>query len=203
MKNYIQIGTNIGMDDFFKEMSKMQDPCRIFLIEANMNLISAIHECYRELMHRHEVHILNVGIVPDRSITEFIIDTALDSRGTGLSSFLDRKSHQLSGYRQTVQVKTFQDLCFEEGIKDVELLLIDTEGCDYSIIESIDLQSINIHRVQCEVWPYDSDDRNGRIQTGPTYFKEAILPKMQNYSHEVRPDSTGCNNHFFVKLLGR
>jgi len=68
MKNYIQIGTNKGNDDFMSIMKNLDEKSRIILIEPQPELIELIETSYCELKEIHDITILNVGIVVDKKI---------------------------------------------------------------------------------------------------------------------------------------
>ena len=77
---------------------------------------------------------------------------------------------------------TFEELCRETNIdkEDIEELHIDTEGYDYTILNLIDFSQWKIKKVYAEVWPHD-EDSTATIKTGPLFFRETILPKMNLY----------------------
>ena len=46
MKTYIQIGANIGNDDFFEKMKSIDRPSIIHLFEPNKNLVCELNKNY-------------------------------------------------------------------------------------------------------------------------------------------------------------
>lgn len=181
MKNYIQIGTNQGNDDFFGMVQRIEEKSNIFLIEPIKNLIPKIEECYNNLKEKHNIIILNNGIVTDKNINK--LNVYLDYGDMALSSIINRKSYENIVNTIDFNPLTFDELCETYDIKEIELLYIDTEGYDYTIINSIDLDKINISNIICEIWDYDIDSSD-EIKTGPTFFNETILSKMINYRLE-------------------
>jgi FkbM family methyltransferase len=181
MKNYIQIGTNQGNDDFFNIVKKIEGKANIFLIEPIKDLIPKIEECYDSLKESHNIFILNNGIVTDKKINR--LNIYLSNGDMALSSILNRKSYEDIVGVIDFNPLTFEELCETHNIKEIELLYIDTEGYDYTIINSIDLYEIKISKIICEKWDYDIDSTD-EIRTGPTFFNETILPKMINYKLE-------------------
>ena len=49
MKTYIQIGANIGDDDFQREVESLTEPSRIVLIEPNCKLINELNNNYQKI----------------------------------------------------------------------------------------------------------------------------------------------------------
>jgi FkbM family methyltransferase len=195
MKNYIQIGTNNGDDEFKKIMEKLKEKSNIFLIEPNPNLIQSITEQYKDLNKFHNVNILNVGIVSDKSINTL----NLYRSGDGHSSILKRKSHNCIFDTINFIPKTLKDILTEYNINEIELLYIDTEGYDYTILNSIPLEELIIKEIICEIWPYDIDSSED-IKTGPCFFEQVIKPKMFNYDiGTIMLDN--IINHKFVKKI--
>ena len=193
MKNYIQIGTNQGNDDFFNIVKNIKEKSNIFLIEPIKTLIPIIENNYNGLKEYHNIIILNNGIVTDKNINKIIIYQ--DSGDFALSSIIERKSYQNAVDSVEFEPLTFQELCETYNIKEIELLYIDAEGYDYTIINSIDLNQINIRTLVCEKWDYDIDSSNF-IRTDPIFFNETIIPKMKNYNLELYNES----NYKFSKI---
>lgn len=193
MKNYIQIGTNQGNDDFFNIVKNIKEKSNIFLIEPIKTLIPIIENNYNGLKEYHNIIILNNGIVTDKNINKIIIYQ--DSGDFALSSIIERKSYQNAVDSVEFEPLTFQELCETYNIKEIELLYIDAEGYDYTIINSIDLNQINIRTLVCEKWDYDIDSSDF-IRTGPIFFNETIIPKMKNYNLELYNES----NYKFSKI---
>ena len=61
--------------------------------------------------------------------------------------------------------------------------MIDTEGYDYEILNSIDLELVDIKEIMCEHWGDDGDDMDNtrEIRTGATFFANVIIPKYEKY----------------------
>ena len=120
---------------------------------------------------------------------------------SGCSSILKRKTlpriHE--NVKLPFEAKTFDQFCIENDIKEIDLLSIDTEGCDYAIINSIDFNKWSIKKIECEVWIHENDDLNNEIPTGPTFFKEIIIPKMNNYNISLKKESDGQDTYVFER----
>ena len=198
MKAYIQIGSNSGHDDFFRKVSLLKEPSKIILVEPNSSLINDLTSCYKELSNFHSVIILNKGVTEDSTLNTLVL---YDHHG--FSSVISRKTHpKVTGTMQFEPI-TFEQLCKETNIdkEDIEELHIDTEGYDYTILNLIDFSQWKIKKVYAEVWPHDEDSTT-TIKTGPLFFKETILPKMNLYYslHEETMDL--MPTHVFERLKG-
>lgn len=177
MTNYIQIGANIGGDEFRQRMCHLPNPSTIHLIEPNILLHEELRNSYSDLSE-HEIHIHNFGISTENN-SELELNLYTE---TGHSSLINRRSHQCKTDSLKIECKTFNDFCKERSITHVELLYIDAEGLDYEIINSIDLNIVKINEIICEVWPYDNDDMNGNFRTGESFLNSVVIPKLKDYT---------------------
>jgi FkbM family methyltransferase len=170
MKNYIQIGANVGEDHFFEEIKRLNDRSNIYLIEPNAHLISRLTKCYKILDDIHNIHIINAGVVHDESINKlYVAGTA-----GGHSAVCKRKSLPENYFNDILEFTPLilNKFFIEKNIQEVELLYIDTEGYDYMILDSINFNNFKIKNIECEYWSYDNDYGNETIQTGPLAFKK-------------------------------
>ena len=193
MKNYIQIGTNNGNDEFKKIIEDLQEKSKIILIEPNPNLIEDIKTNYSKISNFHDVFILNVGVVTDKNINTLNIYGG----GDGLSSILNRNSYGNVIGNIQFEPMTLFDIVDKYDINIIDLLHIDTEGYDYTILNSIDLEKIDIREIVCEEWPFDMDSTD-EIKTGPTFFEECIRPKFASYTIESI-NIGGMSSYRFLK----
>jgi FkbM family methyltransferase len=198
MKTFIQIGANVGNDDFSAFLRTIKDRVRVFLVEPNTHLLEALRVNYSELSKLHEVHIKSVGVVPDPKFNALYLDY-LDTGGC--SSVLKRKTLPRihTNVKLSFPAYTFDNFCIENGIAEIDFLSIDTEGCDYAIINSIDLKKYPIRRIECEVWIHENDDLSAQIPTGPTFFETVIVPKMSDYNISTKRESDGQETHVFIR----
>jgi FkbM family methyltransferase len=195
IKTYVQIGSNEGKDDFFRKMSKLSEPSKIVLVEPNSYLIDKLKRCYEPLSKKHTVVIFNNAIIHDTSIDTLV----LYGEDSGLSSIIVRKSHPYNTDIIKFEGITFDQMCNRAGINEIEELQIDTEGYDYTILNSIDFSSIKIMNINCEVWPYDQDSTS-TIKTGPKYFEDVIRPKIEKIYKLSSSVIDGMNTHIFTRL---
>ena len=105
----------------------------------------------------------------------------MGQENSGLSSILVRKSHPMIYSELSFTPVLFNDFCKLKNIKEIELLSIDTEGLDYDILNNIDLDSIDIKCIFFELWPYDNDDAENKVETGHILLN-TLIQKYSNYT---------------------
>jgi len=177
MKTYVQIGANIGDDEFQREIEALVDPSRIVLVEPNHRLLEDLQKNYSEVMKKHEVIICDKAISTKNSTEKLYLYNA-----SGLSSLIKRKSYVTPVGEMDVELITFSDLCKTHNISEIELLQIDTEGLDYEIVNSINFEEIKISTLIFEVWSYLEDDLNNVYTTGEEFLNKEKLEKLYNWN---------------------
>lgn len=176
MKTYIQVGTNIGDDEFQEMCSRLNEKSKIILIEPHDKLNDVIYKNYVSIIKNNEVVVINKAIVPKEEIKT--VELYFINSKENFSSVINRKSFDLPT-KMIVESITLNSLLKELNVHEVEELHIDTEGLDYEILLSLDLNNIIFKTVTCEFWPYD-DDENSIYRTGPSIMSE-VKNKFSNY----------------------
>ena len=185
---------NVGNDYFQKSIIEpLTEKCKIILIEPNVDLIPSLSDNYRELSNYHEIIIYPFGIsTVNDNVSIFIYPES------GHSSLIKRKSHwHKTPTERRIPVITFNNMCEEFSIKQIECLMIDTEGMDYEILNSINYEEIDIQTIIFEKWPFDEDDINGRYRTGLKFLYESVYYKLSNYNWDEYND--GDSNFILTK----
>ena len=198
IKNFVQIGSNVGNDCFFKLCKKQKNKSFIHLIEPNLNLIEELKNNYKILSNFHQIFIYTCGILP-KHIKKY--NTLYLYDDPGHSSALNRKSFCPELIKKEIKFTpfTFNEFCESNNIKNIEYLFIDAEGLDYEIINDIDLKQVFIKNIICEKWPYVDDDQNNRIKTGEYYFNK-IKDKYKMYKvKEIILE--GMPSFYFKKVI--
>jgi len=194
MKNYIQIGANVGDDHFFEEIKRLNDRSNIYLIEPNIHVINRLTKCYEILNDIHNIYIINAGVVHDESINKLYVAGTIGDH----SAVYKRKTlpenyiNDVLKFTPLILNKFF----IEKNIQEVELLYIDTEGYDYMILDSINFDNFKIKNIECEYWPYDNDDANEILQTGPVAF-EKLKQKIHTKYHISECTRDEMKTHLF------
>lgn len=175
---YIQIGSNVGGDDFFKMVKNLDGSSIIHLIEPNVSLHPQLSECYSDVK-QHDIHIHNIGI--SNNSQQSTLHLYGDS---GLSSLINRRSYNNKTGTLDIICESFNSFCGKNNITFINYLSIDCEGMDYEILNSIDLNSITIDTIDFEEWPYENDDNTGNYRTGEKFLNEEVFLKYKNYNIE-------------------
>jgi hypothetical protein len=176
MKTLIQLGSNVGNDDFQEICNKIEEKSKIVLIEANQNLIPKLKENYSNLENKHDIIYINNAIVPVKDSD--YVDLYFTSND-GLSSLVNRNSYWLTD-KIKVKANTINEIINDLDIREIDELHIDIEGLDYEVLLSLDIDKYNFKLITCEIWPYSDDDKNNKFRTGPSLLNQ-IFDKFKNY----------------------
>lgn len=86
-------------------------------------------------------------------------------------------------YFEQVNCVTFEFLIEKYKIKKIDLLLVDTEGYDFNIIQMFPFEKFQPKIIQFENWPHENDDKNNIIKdTGPLGLEKCIkILEKYNY----------------------
>ena len=174
MKTYIQIGANIGNDDFQRDIECLADPVKVVLIEPNSRLIEELNANYKKLKEKHEVIICNKAISIKNESTKLYIYSE-----SGHSSLIKRKSHMTPLEEINVESISFNELCKDLNVQEVEKLQIDTEGLDYEIVNSIDFSKVVVKTLIFESWGHPDDDLNDHYRTGAEFLEREVKYKLE------------------------
>lgn len=174
MKTYVQIGSNVGVDYFQKDIESLTEPSIVVLVEPNYRLLDTLKKNYSDLMNKHEVIICNKAISTKNNTDKLYL-----YKESGHSSLIKRRSHITPVEEMDVESITFHDLCKTYNISEIELLQIDTEGLDYEIINSINFEEIKINNLIFEVWTYSDDDLNSVYKTGLEFLSQIRKEKLE------------------------
>ena len=195
IKNYIQIGSNIGNDLFQHMISQSTEKLNVILIEPNIDFLSDLSKNYNRLKEIHDINILPYGIsLADEKIFNMYIYPE-----SGHASLINRRTHPLKPITtKKIITTTFNSLCEQLSITNIELLFIDTEGFDYEILNSIDLSKIDINNIIFEYWAHEDDDLNSQYRTGDKFLYDVVVPKYKNYLLDTTTDGA---NYKFTKII--
>jgi FkbM family methyltransferase len=190
MKIAFQIGTNNANDDFIK-IVKRDKFDKVYLVEPLRRLKTQIEEAYREIPHE----LFSVAISPRLDVNYAKLYDM--SKNGSHDSLVKRKSHPIREIvndlaYSIVPCLTFNALCGAIGIKEIELLCIDTEGLDDEIILSIDFDKIKIKTIIWEMWIHEDDDEDGIFHTGPS-VNEKAKAKLIALGYKLTPYQDGAN----------
>lgn len=179
MKTLIQVGSHFGDDEFQKYCEQFSETCKIVLIEANPFLIPRLKENYKKIEEQHEVFYIQNAITLDENDNFATLYMDENPDGHGFSSLINRSSYPLNKQIK-VPAKTLNKIFEELNLNVIDELHIDTEGLDYEIVLSLDIEKYNINIITCEKWSHENDDKNNKYRTGSSLLNN-IFEKFQNY----------------------
>jgi FkbM family methyltransferase len=212
-RTFFQIGTNDG-DDLFNKLVKKYIPECIILVEPNNDLINKIKKNYSNM---NNVYIYNNAIYyTDDEDIQLYIPAKNGVMGTVAENGLIYSDSHFSlvpmndwGNKNdmakiTTKSITFDTICSNHGITNIDYLQIDTEGFDSEIIKMIDFSKYKINTIRFEKWPFKSvffTDHNKQLshELGESGLINAINKlKDNNYTISEINDSDG--NDIIAKL---
>lgn len=174
-KVFIQIGTNTGNDNFKKLVYKHR-PTKVVLIEPITQLINSIEQNYKFAKDISEIIIINKAIYTENNKNVSLFIPARDGiygnpgvqpeRKEGNHTYNHAKFSLLpmndwGEKKHMIEIKsnsiTFDTLCDDLNITEIDYLQIDTEGFDTEIIKNIDFNKFKINVLRYEKWPFDTD----------------------------------------------
>jgi FkbM family methyltransferase len=178
MNTYVQIGANVGNDEFQRMIEGLTESVRVVLVEPNVQLLNELQSNYSTLSKKHNIIYFNKGI----SVKEGEANLHLYGH-SGLSSLMRRKTYPHLSGSITIETVKFSTMCELLEINEIFQLSIDTEGLDCEILESIDLNKIKIREIIFEEWPHENDDMDNLHKTGEVMLQK-IKEKYKNYAWE-------------------
>lgn len=168
-KVFFQIGTNNGNDGFRKIVYDVQ-PDIVILVEPNENLINEIRNNYNNILNNGYVYIYNNAIYYNNNEDiELYIPSKNGIMGERADNGITYGHYHFSlvpmndwGEKNdmvkiTAKSITFDEICKQLNITEIEYLQIDTEGFDSEIIKMIDLSKYKIKNIRFEKWTFNTD----------------------------------------------
>lgn len=146
--NIIQVGANdgiVGEEYGFIEIVKNRNN-NIVMVEPIPEYLNTLKQTVSEA--KSNIRFLNAGIRNKQGVDKITVEG-------GLSSFKGE-----FGYRPSILVKVLNTKDLFEFCKFdvIDLLLLDTEGCEREIVEDLDLQTNNIRTIRWEYHNLSLDD---------------------------------------------
>jgi FkbM family methyltransferase len=201
---YFQIGTNNGNDEFRKKVLE-SNPDIVVLVEPNASLVDSIKKNYSGVKG---VHIYTNAIFYESGKqVELVIPAKMGMYGSRAENGITYSDVHYSlvpmndwgNHDNMVKLKaetiTFDNICEQNGISEIEYLQIDTEGFDSEIIQMIDLTKYKIKKIVFEKWNFSSEcftkhQKDKSDVLGENGMKLAI-EKLQKNGYEIK--DLGCD----------
>lgn len=192
---FFQIGTNNG-NDVFRDKVKKDKPSLIILVEPNKSLISDIKNNYKDI---DNVHIFNNAIYYKNNEDIELYIPKNKGYGNGHFSLLPMNDWGEKDTMDKFVTKsiTFDEICSQYDIQEIDFLQIDTEGFDSEIIKMIDFNKYNIKQIRFEKWGFDTScftrhHRELSNELGVNGMNASIEKlKIHNYSIDEIKDRSG------------
>lgn len=205
MKIFFQIGTNTGNDQF-KQLCLKNKPDMIILVEANNMHLDSIRDNYKDFLN---VHIFNKAIYyKDNDEVELFIPAkdgvygqpgVQPNRKNGNHTYthgefsllpMNDWGEKLNMCSFKAQTITFDTICEQLNIINIDYLQIDTEGFDSEIIKMIDLDKYNIKNIRYEKWDFPTEcftkHNNESINNYGNEGMELVKQKLLKYNYQLR-----------------
>jgi len=197
-KVFFQIGTNTGVDEF-RELVGKYTPSFVVLVEPWCEFNASIEKSYLNINKK----LINgvVGRDHNKQSIIYLPDNNKDRRAHSTLIPMQDWDYDISpGYPTTTY--NFNNICQEEGITEIELLMLDTEGYDFIILDSINFTKINVKNIIHESWEFNTEscyknyeDVNLLGVKGQQYIKNKLLKLGFTYN------GIHNNNCFFTKNI--
>lgn len=146
----IYVGANIG-DSFGKIFFKYDHALSFEPLIENFNIFK------RKFGNFKNVKIINSAVSEYEGTADFHLSNKSNNyASSSLAKFTDKRNEDKPELKstQTIKVKTInlESFCLKNKIDFIDLLVLDTEGYDYTILKSIKslIESKKIFEIQCE-----------------------------------------------------
>jgi FkbM family methyltransferase len=176
---FMQIGSNDGVTS---------DPIYTFIKKYDWHgiMFEPQKESFKKLFdiyqNNKKIKLINMGIAETNAqykLYKHLPNESVKQDHSGGSSLLLRKSAEFyEDEYEFIDCTTFNDVIRDYHINKIDLLVIDTEGYDMTIINSINFNLIKPKNIWFEYWPYDNDDKNNLIEFTSYNQSKHIIDKL-------------------------
>jgi FkbM family methyltransferase len=212
-KVYFQIGTNNG-NDSFRELVIKNIPDCVILVEPNNELINEIKQNYSNIRN---VYIYNNAIYYNNDeIIELYIPAKNGIMGTRADNNLIYTTGNFSllpmndwgNKNDMVKITskniTFDKICSNHNITNIEYLQIDTEGFDTEIIKMIDLSKYKINKIRFEKWGFETEcftnyNKEKSDELGINGLN-TVISKLKEYNYTINDIIDNDGNDIIATL---
>jgi len=221
-KVYFQIGTYNG-NDLFRDMVKKEKPNLIILVEPNKNVINDIKKNYNNIENVYiynnavfynndeEVELFipskngSYGLISDNGNYGLISDNGIRYRD---SQFSLLPMNDWGSKDDMIKLKsksiTFDKICSNHNITNIDYLQIDTEGFDSEIIKMIDFSKYKIKTIRFEQWNFTTHsftryNKEKSNELGENGMKNSIN-KLIKYNYKITTVSDKMGDDYIAVL---
>jgi FkbM family methyltransferase len=200
---YFQIGTNDG-NDLFRDIVLKNKPDIIILVEPNKDLYNDILKNYNNISN---VYIYTNAIYyNDNEEVELFIPT-WGNHGHAHFSLLPMNDWGNINNMKKIKSKsiTFDKICNNHNITNIDYLQIDTEGFDSEIIQMIDLSKYKIKTIRFEKWNFKTECFSVYHKEKSNKLGEAgmklCIDKLKKNNYQIRNIQDQMGNDFLATLI--
>jgi FkbM family methyltransferase len=200
---FFQIGTNDG-NDLFRQLVIANKPDIVILVKPNDQLIHTIKTNYAGI----NAHIYSNAIYySDNETIDLYIPSKNGIYGQKADNGITYNNVHFSlvpmndwGKKEdmvkiTTKSITFDTICENHHIKNIEYLQIDTEGFDSDIIEMIDFNKYKINEIRFEKWGFD--------KSCFTAYNEKIANKLGQSGMNITKEKLIKHNYTLTDIIDR
>ena len=205
--DYIQVGSHIGNSSNDNVFNKITEGMNVILVEPMPELFSKLVKNYHEKSTKNNIEFLNLAVstydgtldlyscktslLPKKHIWSRKIRTHLgitnaidwtDQLASVNMNHLEAHGVYNSTVKTTVPCKTLNTIIRERNISYIENLHTDTEGHDYDILMSLDLEVVKPTNIV-----FESIHTDGPLKKGKNYL--TLLNKFESYGYKVVEES--------------
>lgn len=172
--NIIQVGANdgiVGEEYGFIEIVKNHNN-NVVMVEPIPEYLNTLKQTVSGA--KSNIRFLNAGIRNKQGVDKITVEG-------GLSSFKGEFGHRPSIVVKVINTKDLLEFC---KFDVVDLLLLDTEGCEREIVEDLDLQTNNIRTIRWEYHNLTQEDN------------EFIMNKLRHHGFTIGLCSHDSRHNF-------
>ena len=161
-KLFFQIGTNDG-NDAFRLLVEEYEPEKIFLVEPWGSLYEKIHKSYNGQNYTLIEGVIHdkkeddeLSFSPSEAVLYFPENAMNDTGHSTLVPVTNWNKEELTPRKAPAY--NFNDICHKHNITEIEFLMLDTEGYDNVILNSINFNKVKINNIMTENFGFDTEE---------------------------------------------
>jgi FkbM family methyltransferase len=209
--DYLQVGSHIGNTDNDNVFNKITEGMNVILVEPMPELFSKLVTNYQDKSTKNNIEFLNLAVstydgmldlysyrplqppplpkkyIWSRKIITQPVNTNLIDWANQLASVNKNhiEAHGIynSTIKTTVPCKTLNTIILERNISSIENLHTDTEGHDYDILMSLDLEVVKPTNIV-----FESIHTDGSLKKGNNYL--TLRDKFKSYGYRGVEENT-------------
>lgn len=155
MPTIFDVGANVG--DYALSSQSIFPDARIYCFEPSPSAFAMLR---RNLRKYENIKIRNIGL----SDSSKKMNLFSNKKGSGFGSVYQRRLDHIGlklSHKETIHLETLQDVCKKEKVRTIDLLKLDVEGHEYSVLQGAKglLESGKIGMIQFEFGGCNIDSR--------------------------------------------